>query len=61
MKRDEKSYKKQTIECYLLMFLILIIFFGTFIFAGQLNGMNWISYLSGLAEEINYILFTNLF
>ena len=57
MKQDEKSDKKQTLECYLMMFIILVAFFGTFILAGQMSGMNWISYLNDLAKELHSIVF----
>lgn len=61
MNHDVKSYQKQTLECYLVIFIIIIAFFGTFIIAGQISGMNWISYVFGLAKELSFSFFTNLF
>lgn len=53
MNKNEKTYKQQTLECYLTIFIIFIAFFGTFIIAGQLNGMNWISYVGSLVKQLN--------
>lgn len=60
MNRNAKSYKRQTLECYLTIFVVFVVFFGTFIIAGQLNGMNWIYYIGRLAKQLNITILAYL-
>lgn len=61
MNTNEKSYIKQSLECVLGIFFILIVFFGIIVLTGEFNGMSWISYLSSLISNLNTILITFLF
>lgn len=60
MEKNEKTYQKQTIECYLIIFIILFLFFGVFLIAGHVSGANWIGYISGLAKDLSFNIITFL-
>ena len=57
MKRNGKPYWKETLECYLVIFIIMFVFFGTFIVSGQLTGTDWAAYFWELSQGLNINIF----
>ncbi|WP_157724832.1 hypothetical protein [Virgibacillus phasianinus] len=53
MKQNDKPYWKESVECFLFIFIIMLLFIGTFIVSGQLTGTDWVSYFGGVSWDIN--------
>nr|GGG74531.1 hypothetical protein GCM10011398_19030 [Virgibacillus oceani] len=57
MKQNNKSYWKESLECYMYIGLFMFLFIGTFIISGQLTGTDWIGYFKGFSWEFNTDVF----
>lgn len=53
MEESNKPYWKESLECYLMIFIILFIFLGTIIISGKISGTDWIAYLRDLSQSLN--------
>ncbi len=51
MTKKTKSYRKESLECYLYICLIMFLFLGILLVSGQLTGTDWIGYMGKLSSE----------
>ena len=51
--KHDKPYWKETLECYVYIGLIMLLFLGIFMVSGQLTGTDWIGYMIKLIGEFN--------
>ncbi|MGX4667841.1 hypothetical protein JNUCC74_01240 [Cerasibacillus sp. JNUCC 74] len=61
MKQIDKPEWKESLECYLFIFIILLLFFGTIVMSGQLTGTDWISLFSKFTFDVNVDVLKQLF
>lgn len=61
MKKNDKPYWKESLECYLFIFIVMSLFIVTFIVSGQLTGTNWITYFKQFSWEVDLNEFKELF
>ncbi|MBM7601546.1 hypothetical protein JOC34_003971 [Virgibacillus halotolerans] len=51
--KHDKPYWKETLECYVYIGLIMLLFLGIFMVSGQLTGTDWIGYMIKLIGEFS--------
>lgn len=47
-----KSYLRESVECYVLVFALSILFFGGIILTGEATGHDWLGLLPDLSWEM---------
>ncbi|GGB31004.1 hypothetical protein GCM10011409_05460 [Lentibacillus populi] len=49
--KNNKPYWKESLECYLFVFIFMLLFIGTFIVSGQLTGTDWIAFFKQFFQK----------
>lgn len=55
--KNDKPYWKESLECYIIICLMMLLFLGVFVVSGELTGTDWIGYLKKLAGEFSMDIF----